>query len=87
MLAKHIAKLEALSARLPTEVARQNAVDHAITTSERAVDRINQKQAGGNQGGGDGDNDNPDGGGTGGNGGNGPQSNPPHGPPDDRGQP
>ena len=36
----------------PTEVARQNAVEHAISQSERAVERINQKQAGGNQGGG-----------------------------------
>lgn len=83
VLAKHIAKLEALSARLPTEVARQNAVDHAITTSERAVDRINQKQAGGNQGGGG---NGGNGGGNGGNGGNGPQSSPPHGP-DERGTP
>jgi hypothetical protein len=45
VIAKHIAKLNELAERLPTEVARQNAVEHAIAASERAVEKIKEKKA------------------------------------------
>jgi hypothetical protein len=44
-MASHVAKLQALAARLPNETASDNAVEHAITTSERVVERINEKKA------------------------------------------
>ncbi len=44
VLEKHLAKLTALSARLPTEVARQNAVEHAIQASEKAVTEVKEKK-------------------------------------------
>lgn len=40
---KHLAKLEELAARLPTEVARDNAVEHAIDVSERAVEKLKER--------------------------------------------
>jgi hypothetical protein len=40
VLEKHIAKLVALSLRLPTEVARDNAGEHAIQASESAVTKV-----------------------------------------------
>jgi hypothetical protein len=40
---KHLARLEQLAVRLPTEVARDNAVDHAIDVSERAVEKLKEK--------------------------------------------
>lgn len=96
VLQKHIAKLEALAARLPTEVARQNALQHAITASERAVarlqDRANHNQnagPGGNNGGQSGGNTgNQNGGNNGGqNGGNnGGQNGGPGGTPSGGGQ-
>jgi chromosome segregation ATPase len=42
VLATHIAKLEALAAKLPTAVARQNAIEHAIQASEKAVAKIKE---------------------------------------------
>lgn len=45
VLAGHIAKLQELSVRLPTDVARANAVDHAIQASERAVAKLQEKQS------------------------------------------
>lgn len=48
VLAKRIAKLQELSVRLPTEVARANAVDHAIAASEKAVAKLQAKQNHGN---------------------------------------
>ena len=45
VLEKHVAKLTALSLRLPTDVARQNAVEHAIQASEKAVDKVKEKKA------------------------------------------
>jgi hypothetical protein len=85
VLEVHIARLEALAARLPTEVARQSVVLHAIAASERAVARLQDRaagddappgQGGGNQNGGN--NGGPDEGSTGNggggqNGGNGAQ--------------
>jgi hypothetical protein len=65
VLDKHIAKLEALAARLPTQVARDNAVKHAIDASERAVAKLQQKQAHGNQNPGANGNGNPGGNGNG----------------------
>jgi hypothetical protein len=44
VLAMHIAKLEVLAVRLPTEVSRQNAVEHAIQASEKAVEKIKQNK-------------------------------------------
>ena len=44
VLEKHLVKLRALSAKLPTEVARQNAVEHAIEASEKAVTRVKEKK-------------------------------------------
>ncbi len=44
VLEKHIAKLTELSQRLPTEVARQNAVNHAIQASEKAVTKVKEKK-------------------------------------------
>ena len=80
VLAKHIAKLEALAARLPTQVARSNALQHAITASERAVARLQDRATkGGNGSTGNGGNSgtgpgtgNPGNTGNGGNGGTGP---------------
>jgi hypothetical protein len=40
---KHLAKLEELAASLPTEVARDNAVEHAIDVSEKAVEKLKEK--------------------------------------------
>lgn len=41
----HVAMLTELSLRLPTEVSRQNAVEHAIRASEKAADKVEaQKQ-------------------------------------------
>ncbi|HET9852660.1 MAG TPA: DUF5667 domain-containing protein [Candidatus Limnocylindrales bacterium] len=49
VLEKHIAKLSALAARLPTAVARDNAAAHAVDASERAaakaVEKVKAKQA------------------------------------------
>lgn len=45
VLATHIAKLEVLAERLPTAVARQNAVEHAIQASQKAVEKIKEKKA------------------------------------------
>ena len=50
VMAAHVAKLQALAARLPNQTASDNAVEHAIATSERVVERIQQKQT--QQGGG-----------------------------------
>ena len=48
-LQHHIAKLAELAARLPTEVARENAAEHAIDASQRAVnsavDKVKDKKA------------------------------------------
>lgn len=48
-LQHHIAKLTELAARLPTEVARENAAEHAIDASQRAVnsavDKVKDKKA------------------------------------------
>ena len=49
VLDKHIAKLEALAVKLPNETARDNVVKHAIEASERAVTKLKEKQAHGNQ--------------------------------------
>lgn len=49
VLAKRIATLQELSVRLPTEVARANAVQHAIQASEKAVAKLQAKQAHGNR--------------------------------------
>lgn len=43
VLEQHLAKLEELAARLPTEVARGNALDHAIAASEKAVDKLKDR--------------------------------------------
>ncbi len=48
VLEKHVAKLTALSLRLPTEVSRQNAVEHAIQASEKAVTKVKEKKANAN---------------------------------------
>ena len=45
---KHVAKLEELAARLPTEVARKNAFEHAIDASEKAVEKLKDKASKGN---------------------------------------
>jgi cytochrome c556 len=45
VLAKRIATLQELSVRLPTDVARANAVQHAIQASEKAVARLQAKRA------------------------------------------
>jgi hypothetical protein len=52
VLAKHVATLEALGARLTNEQASQNAVDHAAQASERAIEKLKAKADQGNQGGG-----------------------------------
>ncbi len=44
-LAKHVAKFQELAQRLPTEVARKNALDHANAANERAVQKIKEKKA------------------------------------------
>jgi cytochrome c556 len=48
VLAKRIATLQELSVRLPTDVARANAVEHAIAASEKAVEKLQAKQNHGN---------------------------------------
>jgi hypothetical protein len=45
VLEKHVAMLTALSLRLPTEVARQNAVEHAIEASQTAVTKVREQKA------------------------------------------
>ncbi len=45
VLEKHVAKLTALSLRLPTEVSRDNAVEHAIQAGEKAVTKVKEKKA------------------------------------------
>jgi hypothetical protein len=40
---KHVAKLQELAARLPTEEARANALEHAIDASQKAVDKLKDK--------------------------------------------
>ncbi len=45
VLEQHVAKLTALSVKLPTEVARQNAVEHAIQASEKAVTKVKEQKA------------------------------------------
>jgi hypothetical protein len=51
-LQHHIAKLTELAARLPTDVARENAAEHAIDASQRAVnsavDKVKDKKANSN---------------------------------------
>lgn len=42
-LEKHVAKLRELAERLPTEVARDNALRHAINASQKAVDKLRDK--------------------------------------------
>ena len=81
MLAKHTAVLEALEARVP----EQAAVDKAIVSSQKAIEKIKERAAnGGNDGGSGGNGGNGGSGGTGGNGGNGGRpSIEPGGPPDD----
>jgi hypothetical protein len=55
VLAKHVATLEALAARLPNQTASGNAVEHAIDTSEKAVTKLKDKgKANGGGGGGGG---------------------------------
>lgn len=44
VLEKHVAKLTALSRRLPTAVARENAVQHAIQASEKTVTKVKEKK-------------------------------------------
>ena len=48
VLARRIATLQELSVRLPTDVARANAVNHAIAASEKAVAKLQAKQNHGN---------------------------------------
>jgi uncharacterized membrane protein YgcG len=84
MLAKHTAVLEALEARVP----EQAAVDKAIVSSQKAIEKIKERASGdGNVGGNGGTGGNGGNGGTGGNGGNGGSggrpSTGPGGPPDD----
>jgi uncharacterized membrane protein YgcG len=68
MLARHTAVLEALEARVPD----QASVDRAIVSSQKAIDRINEKAANGGTNGGNGGAGGKGGnGGTGGNDGNG----------------
>jgi hypothetical protein len=43
VLERHVAKLQELAARLPTEVARDNALRHAIDASQKAVDKLKDK--------------------------------------------
>jgi hypothetical protein len=45
VLARHVAKLQELAGRLPTQVARDNALQHAIQASQRAVDKIKAQKA------------------------------------------
>jgi hypothetical protein len=40
---QHVAKLEELAARLPTEVARGNALEHAIDAGQKAVNKLKDK--------------------------------------------
>jgi hypothetical protein len=49
VLAKHVAKLQALSVRLPNQTASDNAAEHAIAASEKAAKQIDDK---GSRGGG-----------------------------------
>lgn len=44
VLAKHVAKLEALAARLTNETASDNAVEHAIAANEKAVKKLQDKE-------------------------------------------
>lgn len=44
---KHVAKLQELAARLPTEVARGNALEHAIDAGQKAVDKLKDKSKNG----------------------------------------
>lgn len=44
VLEKHVAKLSALALRLPTAVARDNAVEHALQASEKAVTKVKDKK-------------------------------------------
>jgi hypothetical protein len=63
---KHVAKLRELAARLPTQVARDHALEHAINTSQKAVDKLKDKAKSGTSrptpkpGRGDGNPDSPD---------------------------
>lgn len=45
---RYVAKLEELATRLPTEVARTNAFEHAIDASKKAVDKLKDKATKGN---------------------------------------
>lgn len=42
-IAKHVAKLEALAARLTNETASENAVEHAIDASQKAARKLRDK--------------------------------------------
>jgi hypothetical protein len=44
---KHVAKLQELAARLPTDVARDNAVEHAIDAGQKAVEKLKDKSKSG----------------------------------------
>lgn len=44
VLEKHVAKLTALSLRLPTEAARDNAVEHALQASQKAVTKVREQK-------------------------------------------
>jgi hypothetical protein len=44
ILEKQVAKLSALAARLPTAVARDNAIQHALQASQRAVNSVKDKK-------------------------------------------
>ena len=44
VLEKHVAKLTALSVRLPTDVSREKAVEHAIQASEKVVTKVKEKK-------------------------------------------
>jgi chromosome segregation ATPase len=44
---KHVAKLQELAARLPTEVARGNALEHAIDAGRKAVEKLRDKSKSG----------------------------------------
>jgi uncharacterized protein DUF5667 len=50
VLGKHIANLQQLATKLPTQVARDNAVTHAVAASERAVEKIQATRAHLNEG-------------------------------------
>lgn len=75
VLAKHVAKLEDLAARLTNETASNNAVEHAIAANEKAVKKLQDKEK--NSGGGGGrPSPKPDGGNPGGNPGGAPDDQP-----------